>query len=328
MSSVETIPEYVYREKTAESSLLQGDILKVEGQFHDYFKEFYPAIHHPESEDKYVMILTQSCDLVKTKKRKPKLSHVNVCLVRSFKAVIDKLITEEIKPVSIGDKNILPKADLDKLKDRLAKLLNNTDQKTHFFLPQKFPFKEDMVALLSLSFSFRIDHYDLLLQSRILGLKTEFQAKVGHIISQLYGRIGTSDLSDHSWDDKKIRAYIKKLLDDANLIQVMDGSVIQYIETNFKHSNSIEKLIEECDALKTEKAFRPLKNELMQTIKKQLIQSFEDKDKLHAFANMDKINLSKEIDHILKYAINDGRSVGAVFELTDVAMDAKSPVQT
>lgn len=196
------IPPYVYSDRIAENSLLQGDILKVDGNFRQRFKEFYPAIKHPDNEIKYVMVLTQSCDLVKTAKRKPKLNHINVCLVRSLKTLIQRVVDEEIKPVFILDKNLLPRNALDQLKDRISKLLNNTDQKTCFFLPKHAPFTEDMAALLPLSFSFRIDHYDELLRNRVLGLKSEFQAKVGYIISQLYGRIGTPDLIYQMQDGK------------------------------------------------------------------------------------------------------------------------------
>lgn len=304
MNKNDPVPDYVYREKISENSLSQGDILKVDGQFRRYFMEFYPAINHPEDKDKYVMILTQSCDLVKTKKRKPKLGHVNVCLVRSFKAVVDRLITEEIKPAFVDGKNIFQKADLDKLKDRLSKLLNNTDQKTHFFLPRKLPFNEDMVALLPLSFSFRTDHYDLLLQSKVLELKPEFQAKVGHIISQLYGRIGTCDLTDCGWDDKKIRNYIKDILHDFNLIEVKDKSYIDYIQAKNSEDFSIEELIEECDALQTEKSFQPLKNELIQNVRNYLIKSFEDKNSIRKLEQMDKKDLSKEIQNILQSAFS------------------------
>jgi len=251
------VPPYVYRNPANEHSLLQGDVLKVEGQFRQNFIEFYPAISHSDVEDKYVMVLTQSCDLVKTGKRKPKLSHVNVCLVRSLKAVIARLINDEIKPTVIADKKLLEKDAIDQLKDRLSKLLNNSDQKTHFFLPKKPSFVEDMVAILPLSFSFRIDHYDLMLQSRVLGLKPEFQAKVGHIISQLYGRIGTSDLFDEGWNDRRTRRHINDLLQDLNLVEVPDKSFLDYIEANLNDSMlGVEELIQECEALKVEKSFR------------------------------------------------------------------------
>lgn len=303
MKKVESIPHYVYQ-KIVSRGLLQGDILKVDGEFREYFKAFYPAINHSDQETKYVMILTQSCDLVKTPKRKPKLSHVNVCLVRTLKGVIHKLITEEMKPTVVGGENIFQKADLDKLKDRLAKLLNNTDQKTYFFLPKASPFEEDMVALIPLSFSFRTDHYDVLLQGKVLELKPEFQAKVGYIISQLYGRIGTSDLNSLGWNDEKIKNYIKSLLHDFNLVQVRDKSFIEYIQTNHSEYSTIEELIEECDALQTEKNFQPLKNELIQSIRNYLIKSFEDQaHKIHTLQQMNKVDLSKAVQSMLQSAL-------------------------
>lgn len=115
-----TIPDYIYQNDNTDSSLLQGDILKVDGEFRDRFKEFYPAIKTSDGEIKYVMVLTQSCDLVKTAKRQPKLSHINVCLVRSLKSVIRRLLIDEIKPVSVNNKKLLPRAALDQLKDKLS----------------------------------------------------------------------------------------------------------------------------------------------------------------------------------------------------------------
>lgn len=299
----EAIPTYVYRDKHSENSLLQGDILKVDGRFRDYFKEFYPAIDYSDDKnDKYVMVLTQSCDLVKTEKRRPKLSHINVCLVRNLKSVIQRVIDEEIKPVSIGGKNLLQRAALDQLKDRLSKLLNNSDQKTNFFLPKKMPFQEDMVALLPLSFSFRIHHYDLLLENRVLGLKPEFQAKVGHIISQLYGRIGTMDLYDAGWGDKETRTFINNFLKESKLEQVKDKSVIDYIQCKLSKNEgfSVDELIEEYEAEKSNKAFQPMKNELFQNIKNQLIKILKNTEKIKHLTKLDERELGREVMNILQ----------------------------
>lgn len=296
------IPPYIYENRDSEKSLLQGDILGVSDKFRQHFTEFYPGIKHPEGENKYVMVLTQSCDLVKTEKRKPKLNHINVCLVRSLKSVIERLIAE-INPPSIDNRRLLQRDAFDQLKDKLSKLLNNSDQKTHFFLPEISPFQEDMVAILPLSFSFRTEHYDLFLKSRVLGLKPEFQAKVGYTISQLYGRIGTPDLSDCGWDDKKTRNFINNLLHDFNFKQVPDKSYIDYIQEKYRPENSaIHTLIQECAALKATKSFEPVKNELVQNIKSQLIKIFQDQEQTNRLNQMDIRTLSKEIDNILKSA--------------------------
>jgi len=302
-----TIPTYVYQNDVSSSSLLQGDILKIDGEFRERFDEFYPGIKPSDGEIKYVMILTQSCDLVKTAKRKPKLSHINVCLVRSLKSVIRRLLIDEIKPVSVGQKKLLPRAALDQLKDKLSKLLNNTDQKTLFFLPAIKPFTEDMVAILPLSFSFRTEeHYKKLLENRVLGIKPVFQAKVGHIIGQLYGRIGTPDLYDDGWNDQKTREYIKKLLQDSDLIQVQDKSFIQYIQENADDdATNIDNLIQEYEAIKVCDSFKPLQTELIRNIKTHLIRLFDDEEKVNALTAANKKTRAQEIKSILDAAISD-----------------------
>lgn len=41
---IEALPSYVYDEKASSESLLQGDVLKVDGQFRTHFEQFYPEI--------------------------------------------------------------------------------------------------------------------------------------------------------------------------------------------------------------------------------------------------------------------------------------------
>lgn len=165
----------------------------------------------------------------------------------------------------------------------------------------KLPFFEDMVAILPLSFSFRTDHYDLMLRGRVLGLKPEFQAKVGHIISQLYGRIGTPDLSDVEWDDRTTRNYINNLLQDSSLVQVPDKSFLDYIKANLNDAMSnIEELIQECEASKVEKSFKPMKNELIKNIRNRFIKLFEDGNKISEMSQLKTADLSKEISGILQ----------------------------
>jgi len=291
------IPPYVYREKPNGLSLLQGDILKVEKTFHTLFSTYYPAIKHT---DNYVMVLTQSCDLVNERTRKPKLKHINVCPVRSLKSYIEKYMIEEVKPYSTMGKTILEKNALDKLKDTIYKLLNNTEQKTHFFLPKQLPFTENMVAIIPLSFSFRTEHYSSLLENRVLGLKPEFQAKVGHIISQLYGRIGTMDLAECDWDDKKIRNYIKELLQDINLMQVPDNNYIEYLRKNSNNENSVpEALIEQYRTKKAIDSFEPMKNELLQRVTTTMLRTFDDSDKVSSLLAMNKQERAKTIRSLI-----------------------------
>lgn len=162
------------------------------------------------------------------------------------------------------------------------------------------------MALLPLSFPFRTEeHYEKLLGNRVLGIKPVFQAKVGHIIGQLYGRIGTPDLHDFGWDDKKIREYINQLLQDSDLIQVPDKSFISYIQENADDATNINSLIQEYEAIKVNKAFQPLQNELIQNIKTQLIRLFDDQEKISLLTTADKSTRAKEIKSILDAAISE-----------------------
>jgi len=289
------LPAYVYDKKFLKDSLFQGDILRVSGVFQDYFLKFYPEVTNIEGEEKYVMVLTQSCDLVKSHKRKLKVSHINVCLIRTLKNFIHSLISE-IKPLSLGGKNLLEEEVNDRIKDKIRKLLGNSDQKVNFFLPKELPFEEDMVALIPLSFSFRADHYDVLLQNKVLTLMPEFRAKVGYIISELYGRVGTPDLSDSGWDDKQVRNYINGLLHDLNLVQVPNKQFLQYIQKNWSDNGvPINNLIEECFAENFKEDLKGIK----QALKTRLTRLFEDKEKIDLLQGMDKRSLSKEIVNIL-----------------------------
>lgn len=289
------VPPYIYA--ASDESLSQGDVLQVEGQFLDNFKKYYPSLNHRDDEKQYVLVMTQSCDLVKTSKRRPKIPHINVCLIRPIRRVLDRIINEDLKPATFRNIKLLARVEMDELKGRLSKLINNNDQKMHFFLPKNGSFKEDMVGLLHMSFSFRTDeHYDEFLQNRVLSLKPEFQAKLGHIISQLYGRIATSDLSDSGWETKATRCYLNNLLENAEVRQVPDKTFIDYLKEKEKEELvDFDTLVQECQGSKRLKQFEPLKNELLQDIKKQLLNVFDNPSKVQSLLSMDKKERSKEI---------------------------------
>ena len=301
MIDPQAVPPYVYEEHS-DPSLAQGDILKVDGEFRQLFKKFYPSIDHADHFNKHVMVTTQSCDLVRYGKRKPKLPHVNVCLVRPLSTIIEKKIIQgELQPTVLGETRVLLEEEIVFLKERLYKLLNNTDQKVFFFLPKKHPFDEDMVALLHLSYSFRIDHYDALLENRILSLKPEFQAKVGHLLAQLYGRIGTSDLFDHEWTDKMIRTYVNAQVDALDIVQIPDLHSLSYVQKHFSDDRSdISALVKEHKALQLEKQLKPARNEFQQNMKKRLMDFFDDKEQVSALMNMNQKERSKFLKNLTK----------------------------
>lgn len=210
------IPPYVYSDEPSERSCLQqGDIIKVQGNLIDLFNEFYPTLNHTtERDDQYIMVLSQSCDLVRETSRNIKIDHINVCLVRT----IDSLIKRKIEKQLEKTEGKLTKDFLKEMTKSLIRLMNNSETKFHFFLPKHSNFPKDMISILSLSYSFRAEHYDLLLENRVVSLKPEFIAKIGMILATYYGRVATRDLQIYNWDEEKCREYAAKILIEPHIL--------------------------------------------------------------------------------------------------------------
>jgi hypothetical protein len=72
---------------------------------------------------------------------------------------------------------------------------------------------EDYCVFLALSIALRVEHYDTCLAAKIAQLKDVFQAKIGWLTSDMYGRVGTPDLSDWLDDpDTYKRAFYEEVL--------------------------------------------------------------------------------------------------------------------
>lgn len=294
------IPPYVYDNNLAETyNFKQGDILKVDGEFRRLFCEFYPVInHHEDNQCKYAMVLSQTCDLVKNEKRKPKIEHITLCLVRSFSNYLDRYINKTLKISEFSENKILDKVDYNRLQSKIHKLLNNSESKTHFYLPKHSPFTEDMVAILTLPYPFRIEHYDILYQNKVLSLTDMFQAKIGDMLANLYGRVATPDLLEkNSMAD--IDKYIESLMRNLSIKQVPDKSYIQFLKKNGNQNNTLEELMTIHQAKIRQENFKPERMALMKKLREKLFEIFSDNHLCDNLVKMDKQNLRKEISHIL-----------------------------
>jgi hypothetical protein len=295
------IPPYIYNE-TSSHYLAQGDIIKVEGEFGELFSKFYPAIKHA-----YVMVLNQSCDLVKHQSRSPKIEHISVCLIRSFSEYLSRYI-ESLKPFLFTDKIILDKETYRRLEDKIRKLLNNSSEdKKIFYLPKTPPFSEDMIALLSLSYSFKIKHYDILLENRVLKLKNPFPAKVGDMLANYYGRVATPDLSEEGFSDKNVKSHIEFVMKKLGLFQVPDLRYIDYLECFTKEEKdntqniSLEDLITQCQITIRQENFKSERAILMKKFREKLFKIFSNEESCKQFTSETDNNiLRKNISLLLK----------------------------
>lgn len=264
------IPAYVYNCDNS-SSLQQGDIISLSGNLRNLFKKFYPGLPLKVHEKRYLMIISQTCDLVfdDEKNRKPKVDHINLCVVSKFSSYINR-IRNKYQSNVINNYCILEDSIYREVKKSIAKLINNSESKIHFFLPQIKPFTEDMISVLSISYSFRTEHYNDIKENRILSLRPEFQSKIGSLIASFYNRIATSDLASNNYDDTNLSDFIDDNLGNHNIIPIDNSSQFDYLQKNkneFNTLNDIENLIANYNAIKNYTKLTKIKQRTLQKAK-------------------------------------------------------------
>lgn len=204
---------FVPFEKTDSTQLYQGDILRKD----DVLKEAINVAHpyYAEADDyTHLMVLTQSCDLVRRNGQKPKSRYITLAAIRPLRIIVDRLI-KKYKfdsfdfpfPVCQKESEIF-------IAQVLERLLHNTEHGYFFIRKDSHPkIKEDMCVFLTLSIAIRVAHIDACLKAKIAELDHIFQAKVGWLTGNLYSRVGTPDIEEIEDDPKTIKAeFYKEIL--------------------------------------------------------------------------------------------------------------------
>lgn len=168
----------IYRKAPSSDLLCQGDILDSEclrgylRGHQDYFAE-RPHFYR-------YMILTQTCDLARSKDRADFI----------FLAVIRKLRD------AIGIRQIEEK---DKTRNLLRDLYNhNYNKRGYFYLPEdpNYGIYEDSVVDLRVMFSLHKVAYPALLKARLGAITDVYAAQLGHMAGYMFGRVATP-----GWDE-------------------------------------------------------------------------------------------------------------------------------
>ncbi len=192
--------EFIFRDSKAadKAHLLQGDILENSQGLRAILKSGYPAIADDE-DCTHLMVLTQSCDLVRRDGRNCKSDHITLAVGRSWQSFVVKFVARYCRDEIPGCPLRFVEADRRRLLEQeLERLLHHTleglfliTQDSHARLPESIIFE------LAAAVTLKVQDYDALKDSRIAQLKDIFQAKVGWLAGNLYSRIGTPDLEEH-----------------------------------------------------------------------------------------------------------------------------------
>jgi hypothetical protein len=212
--------------QSPEKDLQQGDILKRTPELMAVLKEAHPY-YHSNPDYKYLIVLTQSCDLVQRDGQRCKSRYITLAAVRSLTTLVQRELakyqrSDREKKASycrLGAKNYIIQF--------FERLLNNNEL-GYFYLHDDLALgiQEPVVAFLSLSIAIKADiHYKTCIDARIAQLQENFQAKLGWLVGQMYSRVGTPDWVDSTCTNEEFERMIKEKVDNLGILWVKD----QYI---------------------------------------------------------------------------------------------------
>jgi hypothetical protein len=183
---------FTYVDSPDKNQLFQGDVLKRTSALEALLGEVHP--HYLNSDYSYFLVLTQSCDLVR---REGELNtrYISICAVRPLELALSRELSRHFKYPFEKKMRCLEEAKKAKFQQFVERLFNNNEP-SYFFLnaEPESGLSENYCAFLRLSIALRAEqHYQTLLDSKILQLEMSFQHKLGYLVGTMYSRVATED---------------------------------------------------------------------------------------------------------------------------------------
>jgi len=204
---------FTYTSKLDDKNLKQGDLLYRTPEIESLLKQIHP--YYLKKSFQYFIVLTQSCDLVLRKGKKCTAKYISLAAVLPFDKVI-KIETSKYQKDKIEELfSVFDKSQRTYLYNFIDSLLNN-NQKEFFYLHEdnELGLPECCCAVLRLSIAIRAnEHYDICLKAKFLELETEFRAKLGWLIGNIYSRVGTKDWAPDCITQNEFKSMINTILD-------------------------------------------------------------------------------------------------------------------
>jgi hypothetical protein len=194
---------FTYKEHDKTSDLQQGDLLEIKGPLKDVLREYH-NYYASNGDYKYLMVLTQTCDLVRRKGEPLKSKYISIAAVKLALKALDKEFAHQWQTDAEHSLQVLNKEIKGRVRGFVEKLLNNNQAEYFYLEPDAtLGFANPMVAFLKLSVPLRAEeHYGKCMAARIGQLNPEFQAKLGWLVGNSYSRVGTADwLPDNATPD-------------------------------------------------------------------------------------------------------------------------------
>lgn len=197
------------------TNLEQGDLLRRTPEIDSLLETVHPH-YHQKTDYRYLLVLTQTCDLVRRAGEVCKTRYISLAAVRPLEVVIGRELSKHQRSSVERKGNFCDEASKVHLRQFLSKLLNNNQ--SNFFYLEAEPevgLSEAHCAFLTLSVAVKAEqHYQTCLDARILRLRESFQHKLGWLTGNMYSRVGTEDWVPNTKTNAEFSEYVESLLDE------------------------------------------------------------------------------------------------------------------
>lgn len=200
---------WTYDNVDADADLAQGDIIEPTAAIRAILQEVHP--HFLDSKYVGFMILSQSCDLVQRAGYRGQ--PINLCVIRELASIADRLLHRfcgsEMPGVYCSD-------DRGEGKKFLQRVINQNEQAVGlFYLHPDLDagISTPCIAMLRIAIALHAKHYVKIREARRGRLRSEFQAKLGWLVGNLYARVGTTDWSESAARKKDQRIIVDQTID-------------------------------------------------------------------------------------------------------------------
>lgn len=202
------------------SSLYQGDVLRRTPEVDQILNEVHP--HYKKSDYRYLMVLTQSCDLVRryANGTRCRSRYISLAAVRPLELVLMREIARFQRSPVEEQHRLCDISHRDRIQQFTERILNNNEEEYFYIHPFQYSeapsgVTEPHCAFLALSIAVKSEfHYETLLAAKTLQLDESFQHKLGWLTGKMYSRVGTADWVPDVCTADEFEQHARRLVDN------------------------------------------------------------------------------------------------------------------
>src|SRR6266853_207820 len=196
---------------TDKQGLRQGDVLKRTDAVNQLLQTVHPY-YLQQPDYRFLQVLTQSCDLER-RNGQCVTRYITLAAVRPLSLVLQREIDEKRDELE-REARVADAGYRQNVQHFVERLLNNNDAR-YFYLHEQpeMGLAESHCTFLHLSIAVRAsEHYDTCLAAKMLQLRSDFQAKLGWLVGNLYSRVGTDDWVPTEETTAEFKEHVARLV--------------------------------------------------------------------------------------------------------------------